>query len=267
MAAEGRATATTHPPPPAHAPDEPRQGTAGTRSSAPDQPPQLVPLSTHIRSATRDASRRTGSRSASHTDLPMWHTHQPTNRAPGPGPGALSLLHTNETAPWCGSWCETTGYQSRQLKPDLTSVSAGQRGGAEGTRTPDPLTASQMRYQLRHSPLRRQRYTTAPAASRRGPVAQLPAMAVCSQSESRDVDLAAADGDGRGAELAVGLQGRVRGGGLGRRGDRARRCRCASTHCVKSPGRRPAPCRTRRAGPRSGPALPSAGCSSNSRSW
>jgi hypothetical protein len=25
-------------------------------------------------------------------------------------------------------------------------------GGAEGTRTPDPLTASQVRYQLRHSP-------------------------------------------------------------------------------------------------------------------
>lgn len=26
-------------------------------------------------------------------------------------------------------------------------------GGAEGTRTPDPHTASVMRYQLRHSPL------------------------------------------------------------------------------------------------------------------
>src|SRR4051795_7269516 len=29
----------------------------------------------------------------------------------------------------------------------------GQRGGAEGTRTPDPHTASVVRYQLRHSPL------------------------------------------------------------------------------------------------------------------
>src|SRR3954466_10381897 len=28
----------------------------------------------------------------------------------------------------------------------------GQRGGAEGTRTPDPHTASVVRYQLRHSP-------------------------------------------------------------------------------------------------------------------
>src|SRR5262245_5173677 len=28
-------------------------------------------------------------------------------------------------------------------------------GGAEGTRTPDPLIANEMRYQLRHSPMRR----------------------------------------------------------------------------------------------------------------
>ncbi len=27
-------------------------------------------------------------------------------------------------------------------------------GGAEGTRTPDPLHAMQMRYQLRHSPMK-----------------------------------------------------------------------------------------------------------------
>jgi hypothetical protein len=31
---------------------------------------------------------------------------------------------------------------------------ASDQGGAEGIRTPDPLTASQVRYQLRHSPLR-----------------------------------------------------------------------------------------------------------------
>lgn len=29
-------------------------------------------------------------------------------------------------------------------------------GGAEGTRTPDPLHAMQVRYQLRHSPIRQQ---------------------------------------------------------------------------------------------------------------
>ena len=32
--------------------------------------------------------------------------------------------------------------------------SPAQMGGAEGTRTPDPHTASVVRYQLRHSPLR-----------------------------------------------------------------------------------------------------------------
>ena len=48
-------------------------------------------------------------------------------------------------------------------QPIMNSASALVRvGGAEGTRTPDPLTASQMRYQLRHSPLRRRRYTTRP---------------------------------------------------------------------------------------------------------
>lgn len=35
------------------------------------------------------------------------------------------------------------------------------RGGAEGTRTPDPHTASVMRYQLRHSPNAGERYTAA----------------------------------------------------------------------------------------------------------
>jgi hypothetical protein len=39
-------------------------------------------------------------------------------------------------------------------------VSAGGKGGAEGIRTPDPLTASQVRYQLRHSPLPGRSYTT-----------------------------------------------------------------------------------------------------------
>src|SRR3954449_11507871 len=34
-----------------------------------------------------------------------------------------------------------------------TGERPGQTGGAEGTRTPDPHTASVVRYQLRHSPL------------------------------------------------------------------------------------------------------------------
>ena len=50
------------------------------------------------------------------------------------------------------------------------------KGGAEGTRTPDPHTASVVRYQLRHGPLqsspvaraRRELYTRPPAWSYRG---------------------------------------------------------------------------------------------------
>jgi hypothetical protein len=42
---------------------------------------------------------------------------------------------------------------SRQTKnPPESNDSGGLSGGAEGTRTPDPLHAMQVRYQLRHSP-------------------------------------------------------------------------------------------------------------------
>src|SRR3712207_2278842 len=56
----------------------------------------------------------------------------------------------------------------------------GHRGGAEGTRTPDPHTASVVRYQLRHSPVagpvspasRRQRYRAEARDRRRGRAAR-----------------------------------------------------------------------------------------------
>ena len=38
------------------------------------------------------------------------------------------------------------------IRASLADLGIADRGGAEGTRTPDPHTASVVRYQLRHSP-------------------------------------------------------------------------------------------------------------------
>ena len=57
------------------------------------------------------------------------------------------------------------------------------KSGAEGIRTPDPLTASQMRYQLRHSPLLERRYTSTCRRPHQGP-AQPAAIAFFSQLAS-----------------------------------------------------------------------------------
>ena len=48
-----------------------------------------------------------------------------------------------------------TGTRIRQHDPAAGRVEESRDGGAEGTRTPDPLIANEMRYQLRHSPMRR----------------------------------------------------------------------------------------------------------------
>src|SRR4051812_9177223 len=49
--------------------------------------------------------------------------------------------------------------------------SPAQMGGAEGTRTPDPHTASVVRYQLRHSPLPARSGVSEPSATLQGRVA------------------------------------------------------------------------------------------------
>jgi hypothetical protein len=54
-----------------------------------------------------------------------------------------------------GGTGNVTAAPSRRTKPQVTM------GGAEGTRTPDPHTASVVRYQLRHSPMSRAGQATA----------------------------------------------------------------------------------------------------------
>jgi hypothetical protein len=48
-------------------------------------------------------------------------------------------------------WSQTTQRPSSQIGREPLTCS--DVGGAEGTRTPDPLVANEVRYQLRHSPM------------------------------------------------------------------------------------------------------------------
>ena len=173
VATEGRATAATHPPAPTRSPT--RLGKHGRNTI-------VRHCSTSRRNSSRSALTSAAAQPGTHPaepagdrqaarDLPTRHTHQPpVGTRPGPRPLCTRRrrsLHTNETARGAGHGAKFWIPEATS-KPDLTMRFRRSRGGAEGTRTPDPLTASQMRYQLRHSPLRRQPYTTGPTASHRG---------------------------------------------------------------------------------------------------
>jgi hypothetical protein len=64
---------------------------------------------------------------------------------------------------------EDMGWES--IVANKRPLTCGYIGGAEGTRTPDPLVANEVRYQLRHSPMLRTNDNTEECPPRNEPVA------------------------------------------------------------------------------------------------
>src|SRR5215217_7138731 len=98
------------------------------------------------------------------------HGHaQPRHAGPGPRRRRPDGQRTVGTAGTLMAPVATT------LAPETTKAALriGERpshkGGAEGTRTPDPHTASVVRYQLRHSPLPTRSGVSEPVATVQGP--------------------------------------------------------------------------------------------------
>src|SRR3954447_21199251 len=72
----------------------------------------------------------------------------PSRPAPGPPQRPQAMRGFGQV------WARTPdGKPRNDLRRGRSPVWPAVMGGAEGTRTPDPLHAMQMRYQLRHSPI------------------------------------------------------------------------------------------------------------------
>lgn len=69
----------------------------------------------------------------------------------GATPPGRPLLLTERCRRRCAAGCGQSVVRKKPT-PDLERVTDLQFCGAEGTRTPNPLLAKQVRYQLRHSP-------------------------------------------------------------------------------------------------------------------
>ena len=74
------------------------------------------------------------------------HPYRPVPADPGVKPGSSSLT---------AELTELSNHIIWGPHLDFDSTCCGVTSGAEGTRTPDPLDANEVRYQLRYSPLRR----------------------------------------------------------------------------------------------------------------
>jgi hypothetical protein len=116
-----------------------------------DQPPQLVrsaltPNSVAPAHPPNLEGKRQADASCRRADAAH---HQPLSRPSERGSRArqqrpaAAPAHQRNT-PWCGSWCEILDTRVKDLgRPKLRFRRS--RGGAEGTRTPDPLTARKAR--------------------------------------------------------------------------------------------------------------------------
>ena len=102
-------------------------------------------------------------------DGPTRHTRRPPRVHPSAGSRppqqtpAAAPAHQRDI-PWCGSWCELRDTRVDELaRPKLCFRRS--HGGAEGTRTPDPLTARK----TRGGPLRRYQQQRSRSAPHRAP--------------------------------------------------------------------------------------------------
>jgi hypothetical protein len=123
-------------------------------------PPRLSPQGTSCSPLLRiwfvavraSACVRSSRRALGSSSPPRWVETSSPRGASGLGPGhAPTTLGREKLAPW-GAWGARPPNSGHDNSPRSPRAQAVQSGGAEGTRTPDPHTASVMRYQLRHSP-------------------------------------------------------------------------------------------------------------------
>ena len=80
--------------------------------------------------------------------------------------GALCGTSTRNSATESDSLCPNSPIALTPDHPEVKASPLGStpNGGAEGTRTPDPLHAMEVRYQLRHSPVGSAQHTRGPLA-------------------------------------------------------------------------------------------------------
>src|SRR4051812_32179991 len=139
-------------------------GGGGARGPPPRRPPHRGDTAAVRRRAP--AGRHGGARPRTDAND---HGHVQPRHA---GPGPRRRRPNGQCA--VGAAGTVTAPVATTLAPETTKAAPhveerpGRKGGAEGTRTPDPHTASVVRYQLRHSPLPTRSGVSEPGATVQG---------------------------------------------------------------------------------------------------